>query len=93
VEVEAISEEEKMRRIPGIEFVDSPYGRCARIAGSSLDVWAFVKEYRVCGNDRTSFNQTFGALTQDQLNAALKYYFAFQEEIEEILDREADLSA
>jgi uncharacterized protein (DUF433 family) len=84
---ESLSEAEKMQAVPGIVFIDGPYGRCARIQGTNLDVWEFVRDYRICGNDRTSFNQTFADLTQDQLNAALKYYFAFPEEIEAILDR------
>ena len=82
-----------MRRIPGIVFVDCRFGRCAHIEGSNLDVWEFVQDYRICGNDRTSFNQTFADLSQDQLNAALKYYFAFPSEIDDILDRVAETNA
>ena len=82
-----------MRLVPGIVFVDGPNGRQAHIEDSKLDVWEFIREYLICGNDRTSFNQTFADLSQEQLNAALKYYFAFPEEIDEILDQQPQIRA
>jgi uncharacterized protein (DUF433 family) len=86
------SEAEKMRRVPGIFFADSPTGRHARIAGTGLDVWKFIQAYRICGNDRTQFGETFDALTPEQLNAAFTYYELFPEEIDERLACETEIA-
>ena len=39
-------EGEKMRRVLGIVFADSPSGRVARVAGTGLAAWEIIKSYR-----------------------------------------------
>jgi len=86
---EALSAAEKLLRPPGIGFDEGPQGRTALIAGTDLAVWELIHEYRVCGNDRTQFYETFDWLTPDQFNAAFSYYQAFPEEIDRRIGDEA----
>jgi uncharacterized protein (DUF433 family) len=48
---EALAEVEKMRRVPGIIFVDGVTGRRACISGTGLQVWEVIKHYRALDND------------------------------------------
>jgi hypothetical protein len=41
----------RMRRCPGIVFVDGPTGRRPVLAGTGLEVWEVVKAYKDCGED------------------------------------------
>jgi uncharacterized protein (DUF433 family) len=79
---DALSEAERLLRPPGITFLEGPEGRMAIIAGTELAVWELMNEYRVCGNDRTQFYETFDWLRPEQFNAAFAYYQAFPEEID-----------
>ena len=42
----AETEAEQMRRVPGIEFVDTPTGRAARLRGTGVRVWLIVRDFR-----------------------------------------------
>ena len=88
----ALSEVEKMRRVPGVVFADGPVGRRPRIAGTGLDVFEIIKEYRICERDRGCLAEAFHWLTPDQLQAALSYYETFPEEIDARLELEASLT-
>ena len=44
-----LSEEEKMRRVPGILFVDGATGRRARVQGTGLEVFEIIHGYEVVG--------------------------------------------
>jgi hypothetical protein len=88
--IETLSEAEKMRRVPGIVFVDGPGGRRAHVARANLDVWEIIKTYMQCGEDRTSFYEAFESLGEDELSAAFHYYRAFPEEIDSFLYWEAN---
>ena len=85
---ETISEAEKMRRVPGISFVDGPHGRRAHIDGTNLDVLDVIRMYRRCGEDRTRFYEAFESFSEETLSAAFHYYRAFPEEIDALLDAE-----
>jgi uncharacterized protein (DUF433 family) len=85
----AISEEEKMRRVPGIIFVDGATGRRARIAGTGLDVFEVIGVYWAGDEDLEGLLEGFHWLTGAQILAALRYAREFPEEIEAIL-REAE---
>ena len=86
---ETLTEEEKMRRLPGIIFVDGPAGRRARIAGTGLEVFEVIGPYWASGWDLEALLKGFHWLTGDQILAALRYAREFPEEIEAIL-REAE---
>jgi uncharacterized protein (DUF433 family) len=86
---ELLEEALRMRRAPGVVFVDGPAGRRAAVAGTGLDVWEIVATWRAAGEDFDKLRQSYGWLTEPQLRAALTYYELYPEEIDERLRREA----
>src|SRR5262245_49022026 len=89
---EMLEEAVKMRRIPGIVFVDGVTGRRARIDGSGLEVWEIFRTYRDAGRDWKILQEAYHWLTERQLRAALAYAEAYPDEIEDRLRREDELS-
>jgi uncharacterized protein (DUF433 family) len=89
---ETLSEAEKMRRVPGIGFMDGALGRRAHMAGSGIDVWEVIKTYRNLDWDYASLVEYYDWLTPAQVHAALDYYYAFPEEIDERLALEDALT-
>jgi len=79
---EMLSESVKMRRIPGVVFVDSPMGRVARIAGTGIDVFEVIKAYHGMGRDPERLRNAYHWLSDTRLRAALAYAEAYPEEIE-----------
>ena len=57
---EMLTEAVKMRHIPGIVFADGPAGRRARIAGTGIDVFEIVRDYRAMGADWAQLRQAYG---------------------------------
>ena len=75
-------EAEKMRRVPGIIFVDAPTGgRVARVVGTGLEVFEIILSYRAVGEDRDRLKQCFDWLSDDQLHASVTYYETYPDEI------------
>lgn len=86
--IDLLSEVEKMRRVPGIVFADSPvHGRVARIAGTGLDVFEVIGEYRWNGESVDLLRAAFHWLRDDQLQAALAYAREYPDEINALVDR------
>jgi uncharacterized protein (DUF433 family) len=83
---ELLTEEEKMRRVPGIIFVDGATGRRARIAGTGLEVFEIIHGYESVGEDLEGLLEAFHWLKAEQILAALRYYREFPEEIDSVLD-------
>jgi uncharacterized protein (DUF433 family) len=83
-----LTEAVKMRRIPGIVFADGPTGRRARIAGTGLEVFEVIDAYLTVEKNWELFRQSFDWLDERQLRAAVAYYEAYPEEIDEILRQE-----
>lgn len=82
-------ESNKMRRIPGIVFADSPSGgRVARVAGTGLEVFEIVQAYRSVESSWPRLKESFHWLSDNQLRAALAYAEAYPEEIEERIRRD-----
>lgn len=79
---EMLAEAVRMRRIPGITFVDGPMGRRARLAGTGLDVFEVVRSYRELGQDLQRLREAYHWLSDPQLRAALAYAEAYPDEIE-----------
>src|SRR5829696_6052365 len=65
----------RMRRVPGVVFMDGPAGRRASIAGTGLDVWEIIATFKSVGADR-------------QLTAALAYYDLYPQEIDERIEED-----
>jgi uncharacterized protein (DUF433 family) len=78
-----LSEAVKMRRCPGILFVDGVKGRRARIAGTGLEVWEVIATSRHLGKNLKRLQKTYHWLTSEQIRSALAYYSAYPEEIDE----------
>jgi len=86
---ELLEEALRMRRAPGVVFLDGPAGRRATVAGAGLDVWEIVATWQAAAEDFDKLRQSYGWLTEPQLRAALTYYELYPEEIDERLRREA----
>ncbi len=82
---ETIDEAERMRRVPGILFVDGATGRRARIAGTGIEVFEVVKRYRAV-HDWADTRRFHDMLSDAEFAAARAYYEAFPDEIDAWLD-------
>ena len=90
--VELVDEALRMRRAPGVVFVDGPVGRRPVIAGTGLDVWELVAAWQELGRDYRRLRAGYDWLTEPQIRAALSYYEAYPEEIDARLARERELT-
>ena len=78
----------KMRKAPGIVFVDGPTGRRAVVAGSGLDVWEVIATWERQDCNHEQLRREYEWLTEPQLRAALAYYELCPSEIDDRLERE-----
>ena len=76
-----------MRRCPGIVFNSGVTGRRARIAGTGIEVWEIVAQYKSLKRDQEKLSQAFHWLTKAQVKAALGYYAAYPDEIDDAIKR------
>ncbi|HUF13987.1 MAG TPA: DUF433 domain-containing protein [Longimicrobiales bacterium] len=90
--VELVDEALRMRRAPGVVFVDGPVGRRPVIAGTGLDVWEVIATWQEVGRDYRRLRAAYEWLTEPQLRAALSYYESYAREIDERLERERELT-
>src|SRR5579885_3853549 len=80
---EILAEAERMRRVPGIVFVDGARGdRKARLAGHRIDVWYIVTCYKDAGCDRSRLPEYLETLTPEEIDAGLRYYELYPEEFD-----------
>ncbi|MFC2172409.1 hypothetical protein ACFLU6_07225 [Acidobacteriota bacterium] len=82
----------KMRKCPGIYFADEPAGRDAKIAGTGLAIWEVIAVYRAVSKDQRRLRKRFHWLSEAHIKAALLYYDAYPEEIEELVAENEELS-
>ena len=80
---ELVSEGVKMRRCPGITFVDGPSGRRAHLAGTGLEVWEVIATYNSLNKDDTRLKKAYHWAQATQLRAAIGFYTAYPQEIDE----------
>jgi uncharacterized protein (DUF433 family) len=83
----------RMRRCPGIVFLDGPTGRRPVLAGTGLEVWEVVKAYKDGGEDFEKLKETFDWLSPRQLRDALHYFRLYPKEIEEEIRRQEELKS
>jgi uncharacterized protein (DUF433 family) len=88
VSTSLLREAVRMRRVPGIVFMDGPVGRRASIAGTGLDVWEVIATFKSVGEDRGRLETAYGWLSDRQLSAALAYYGLYPEEIDARIEAE-----
>jgi uncharacterized protein (DUF433 family) len=79
---ETLSAAEKRRLVPGISSGTEPAGRYAKITGTGIDVWQMIDAYKREQCDRSALAEAFPWLSEDQIDAALRYYALFPEEID-----------
>lgn len=84
----AETEAEKMRRVPGIEFTDTPTGRMAKPVGTGIRVWQMIQSMQFFCWDRAEYFRTYDWITDAQLDAALQYYRLYPDEIDARIARE-----
>ena len=77
----------KMHRCPGIAFAEGVSGRRARIAGTGIEVWEVIANYKSVEKDLKRLITIYHWLTEIQLRAALAYYSAYPDEIEDLIGR------
>ncbi|HEX9732824.1 MAG TPA: hypothetical protein VGG06_12660 [Thermoanaerobaculia bacterium] len=87
-----LAEALKMRRAPGVVFVDGPAGRRAVVAGTGLDVWEVVATWKRCDGDYEELRRQYEWLTEPQLRAVLADYKLHPGEIDTRLERERSWS-
>ncbi len=87
-----LSEAEKVRLVPGIYFMDEPAGRVAKIAGTGLGVWEIIAGLRGEDGDIEGLKLGFHWLSDEQIDAALRYAHLFPEEIEARLAIEDEIT-
>lgn len=80
--VDLLSEAVRMRRVPGVVFVDSRIGRRPMVAGTGLDVWELVATWLAVGRDEAALREATDWLTEAQRRSALNYYALYPEEID-----------
>lgn len=80
--VDLLTEAVRMRRVPGIVFVDSRTGRRPMVAGTGLDVWELIATWQAVGQDEAEFRVATDWLTETQRRAALNYYALYADEID-----------
>jgi hypothetical protein len=88
-----ISEREKARRVPGIEFKDTGAGRVACVAG--MKIWQLIQTWREGGEKLSALHEAHPHLTEDQIRTAFAYFRAFPDEIDELtaLNESFDIEA
>ncbi len=79
---ELLAEAVRMRRVPGVVFVDGRTGRRPVIAGAGLDIWEVIATWKAIGEDSAKLRQVYRWLSEPQLRAALNYYALYPDEID-----------
>ena len=80
---ELVGEAVKMRRFPGIIFVDGPSGRRAHLAGTGLEIWEIIATYNSLNHDDARLTKAYHWLQSTLIRSALGYYTAYPKEIDE----------
>lgn len=76
----------RMDEHPGVAFADGPAGRRAILAGTGLDVWEVVDTVRQ-NRGSVAAAARYLEIPVGAVRAAVRYYAAFQEEIDDLLAR------
>jgi uncharacterized protein (DUF433 family) len=71
----------RMRRFPGIVFMESPHGPVAHVFGTGLDVWELVALLRAYGSVERLL-EDFPAVGRAAVETGLAYAAAYPDEID-----------
>ena len=86
--IDLLSEAVRMRRVPGIIFIEGRAGRRATVAGTGLEVWEIVRTWKHEEEDEARLAAAYPRLTPGQRRAALAYYAYYPQEIDERIARD-----
>jgi len=75
----------RVRRHPGVTFAGPQGDRRARIEGTGLDVWEVIVVHRANREDIERTRQVLEHLTLRQVEAALRYYREYPQEIDALI--------
>lgn len=89
VATEMLEEAARTRRYRHIVFAGPPGRRRAAVAGTGVDVWEVVRDFRELRESVSRLARAFDWIPREKLEEALAYAAAHPEEIEERLEREA----
>lgn len=81
-----------MREVPGIYFATEALGREAKVQGTGLGVWEVIRVYRAFQGDIKAVTQAYPHLTQEGIQAALRYAERYPEEVESAIRENEELS-
>ena len=82
---ELLEEGIRMHRCPGIVFSEGTSGRRARVSGAGIEVWEVIAIYKSVSNDLNRLQRALHWLSEPQIRAALAYYFAYPDEIDQLV--------
>jgi uncharacterized protein (DUF433 family) len=82
----------RMDEHPGIGFADGPAGRRAVLLGTGLDVWEIIGTIKQSQESQSAAAE-YLELPPAQVRAAVRYYAAFPDEIDDVLARQEALAA
>jgi uncharacterized protein (DUF433 family) len=87
--ISLLEEAVRASRIPGVIFVQRRNGRRPAIAFSGLEVWEIIATWKEGDESWSQLVEAYLELNEHQLRAAVAYYRAYPDEIDERLAREA----
>lgn len=80
-----IEEWTRLQDHPGVRFVDGPAGRRAALVGGP-DIWEIVDVARDLSFDPSRIADAYPWLTEEKLAVARRYFEAYPDEIEALID-------
>ncbi len=83
---QVIEEWARLQEHTGIRFVDGPAGRRAALVGGP-DVWEAIAIAKAFEFDPDRITESYPWLVGERLDAAVRYYEEFRDEIEAALER------
>lgn len=87
--ISLMEEAVRASRVPGIVFVQRRNERRPLVAFSGLEVWEVIATWKESGQSWEALIEAYPEVSEIQLRAAVAYYRAYPEEIDERLAREA----
>jgi len=87
--ISLMEEAVRSSRVPGILFVQRRNERRPAVAFSGLEVWEVIATWKESGENWGELIKAYPEVSENQLRAAVAYYRAYPEEIDERLAREA----
>ena len=82
-----LAEAIKMHKCPGIVFAEGVSGRRARVAGTGIEVWEVIANYKSLDQNFNRLQKAYHWLTEQQLRATIGYYSAYGKEVDDQIEQ------